>query len=122
MGVSIGKIIQHEKKWSTLDDSGLIELILRTLVDDDKKNIINAIMKKPMIISDMLKITKTLQTSGHTKVKALIEGGLLVPLEEKSIIKYKSIFEDISISIEKNKVVVKVKPNNYAHREHSEII
>ncbi len=106
----------HEKKWITLEDSRLIELVLKSLGDEDKKNIINAVMNEPMIISDILEISKTPQTSGYRKVNALIDDGILVPRghlttrDGKPVTKYKTIFENISISIEKNKVVVKVQP------------
>ncbi len=106
----------HEKKWITLEDSRLIELVLKSLGDEDKKNIINAVMNEPMIISDILEISKTPQTSGYRKVNALIDDGILVPRgfvrthDGKPVTKYKAIFENISISIEKNKVVVKVQP------------
>ena len=105
-----------EKKWITLEDSRLIDLLLKTLGDEDKKNIINAAINKPMIISDIVEISKTPQTSGYRKANALIDDGILVPLgfvrthDGKPVTKYKAIFENISISIEKEKIVVKVQP------------
>jgi len=106
----------HEKKWITIEDSRLIELVLKSLGDEDKKNIINAVISEPMIISDILEISKTPQTSGYRKVNSLIDDGILVPRgylttrDGKRVTKYKAIFENISISIEKNKVIVKVQP------------
>ena len=106
----------HEKKWVTLEDSRLIELILRSIGDEDKKNIINAVINEPRIISDILEISRTPQTSGYRKVNSLIDDGILVPggylttRDGKRVTKYKAIFENISISLEKNKVVVKVQP------------
>ena len=106
----------HEKKWITLEDSRLVELVLKSLGDEDKKNIINAVINEPMIISDILEISKTPQTSGYRKVNSLIDDGILVPKgfliarDGKRVTKYKAIFENMSISIEKNKVVVRVQP------------
>jgi hypothetical protein len=106
----------HEKKWITLEDPRLIELMLKSLGDEDKKNIINAVINDPLIISDILEISKIPQTSGYRKVNSLIDDGILIPQgyatshDGKRVTKYKAIFENISISIEKNKVMVKVQP------------
>ena len=107
---------RNEKKWITLEDSRLIELMLRSLGDDDKKNLINSAIGEPLIISDMLEISKIPQTSGYRKINALIDDGILIPQgyvttpDGKRVTKYKAVFENISISIEKNKIVVKVQP------------
>jgi hypothetical protein len=106
----------HEKKWITLEDSRLIELMLKSLGDEDKKNIINAVISQPLIISEILEISKIPQTSGYRKVNSLIDDGILIPQgyttshDGKRVTKYKAIFENISISIEKNKVIIKVQP------------
>lgn len=107
---------RNEKKWITLEDSRLIELMLRSLGDDDKKNLINSAIGEPMIISDMLELSKIPQTSGYRKINSLIDDGILIPQgyitthDGKRVTKYKAVFENISISIEKNKIVVKVQP------------
>ena len=107
---------RNEKKWITLEDSRLIELMLRSLGDDDKKNLINSAIGEPMIISDMLEISKIPQTSGYRKINALIDDGILIPQgyvtthDGKKVTKYQAIFENVSISIEKNKIVVKILP------------
>lgn len=107
---------RNEKKWITLEDSRLIELMLRSLGDDDKKNLINSAIGEPLIISDMLERSKIPQTSGYRKINALIDDGILIPQgyvtthDGKRVTKYKAVFENISISIEKNKIVVKVQP------------
>ena len=107
---------RNEKKWITLEDSRLIELMLKSLGDEDKKNLIYAAIGEPRIISDMLEISNIPQTSGYRKVNALIDDGILVPQgyvtthDGKRVTKYKAIFDNISISIEKNKISVKVQP------------
>ncbi len=108
----------NEKKWITLEDSRLVEMILKSLGDEDKKNIINAAIGEPRIISDILESSKIPQTSGYRKVNALIDDGLLIPQgyviihDGKKVTKYKAIIENINISIEKNKVVVRVQPTH----------
>lgn len=105
-----------EKKWITLEDSQLIETMLKALGDEDKKNIISAVIDEPLIISDILEISQIPQTSGYRKINSLIDDGILIPQghvtthDGKRVTKYKVIFENIRISIEKNKVIVKVQP------------
>ena len=89
---------------------------MESLGDEDKKNIINSVIDEPRIISDMLEISKIPQTSGYRKINTLIQNGMLIPQgfstthDGKKVTKYKSVFENISIEIEKNKVIVKVQP------------
>src|SRR5437867_9006504 len=108
---------QHkEKKWITIEDQSLTKMILESLGDEDKKNIINSVIDESRIISDILEISKMPQTSGYRKVNSLIENGILIPHgfttthDGKKVTKYKSVFENISIEIEKNKVIIKVQP------------
>jgi hypothetical protein len=114
--VNIEKSVNNEKRWVTLEDSHLIETMLKAIGDEDKKNIINAVIDKPLIISEILEISKIPQTSGYRKVNSLIEDGILIPQgyvtthDGKRVTMYKAIFENINITIEKNKVVVKVQP------------
>ena len=103
-----------EKKWSIIEDPRLIELILRALGDDHKKNIINEAMNHPHTIADIVETSKIPHTSGYRKVKDLINDGILIPLEYviahdgKRIAKYQAIFETILIAIEKNKVILSI--------------
>ena len=93
-----------EKKWISIENSGLIELILKSVGDEDKKNLINAVIGEPKIISDILEISKVPKTSGYRKAKELIRDGLLIPREYvtahdgKRIAKYQAVFETILIA------------------------
>lgn len=79
----------------------------------DKKNILNTILDKPKTISDILEITKLSKTSGYRKIKSLIDSGLLIvqghsiTSDGKKVNKYKSVFDNVTINIEKNRVIVK---------------
>ena len=101
-----------EKKWVALEDSKLVELILRSVGDEDKKEIINTVMNQPHTIADIVEISKLPHTSGYRKVKALIDDGILIPREYitahdgKRNAKYQTVFETILIALEKNKVVL----------------
>ena len=105
-------VIDLEKKWIALEDQNLIELILKSVGDDHKKDIINSVMNQPLTISDIVEISKIPHTSGYRKVKSLIDDGLLIPREYvtahdgKRIAKYQAVFETILIAIEKNKIVL----------------
>ena len=104
----------QDPNWVAIEDSSLAKLILESFGDEDKKNILNTVLDEPRIISEILEIAKIPQTSGYRKVNTLIEGGLLTvhgsvtTHDGKRVNKYKSIFENVTINIEKNKVVVKV--------------
>ena len=105
-----------DKNWITIEDPTLIKLILESLGDEDKKNILNAVIDEPRIISDILELSNVPQTSGYRKVNNLIQIGMLIPHgyafthDGKKVTKYKSVFENINIEIEKNRVTVKVLP------------
>ena len=103
-----------DKSWITLEDPRLVELILRSMGDEDKKNIITSVIPEPRIISDIIKITKIPQTSVYRKINLLINDGLLAPQgyfitsDGKRITRYGAIFDDINIALEKNKVIVSI--------------
>ena len=104
----------QDLNWVTIEDPSLAKQILVAFGDDDKKNILNAVLDGSRIISDILEITQLPQTSGYRKVNSLIDNGLLIvhghltTHDGKKVNKYKSIFENVTINIEKNKVIVKV--------------
>jgi hypothetical protein len=105
-----------DKEWIVIEDSHLTKLILESFGDDDKKNIMNAVLDRPMIISNILEQCNIAQTSGYRKINSLIENGFLIvdgyeiKQDGKRVNKYASIFDNIRIQIEKNKVQVHVQP------------
>ncbi len=113
--VAIEQAKKESKEWITIEDRHLTKLILESFGDDDKKNILNAILDQPKIISDILESCKIPQTSGYRKVNSLIQDGFLMvngyemTHDGKRVSKYVSIFENIRIQIEKNKVMVQVQ-------------
>ena len=100
--------------WVVIEDPSLAKLILESFGDEDKKNILNSVLDEPRIISEILENAKMPQTSGYRKVNTLIDDGLLTVQgyitthDGKKVNKYKSIFENVTINIEKNRVIVKV--------------
>ena len=106
----------ENKEWITIGDSRINRMILEAIGDDDKKNILNSVLDKPKIISEILDICNIPQTSGYRKVNNLIRNGLLIingcesTNDGRTINRYQSVFENIQIHIEKNKVMVQVQP------------
>ena len=111
------KKTNKEKTWITLDDPLLSLLIIKSVADDEKNKMINATMRDSMTILKIIEISTVPKTSGYRKVKTLIHDRLLIPdgyvttHDGKKIIKYRSLFENVNISIEKNKVTVRIVPS-----------
>ena len=104
-----------DNEWIKIEKLSLIELILETYFDSDKKKILNAASNKPIIIPEILDICKISPTPGYRKINSLIKTGLIVPAgfiviqKRKKVKKYKSIFENVKIFIDKDNMSVKVK-------------
>jgi hypothetical protein len=102
----------EKKEWITIEDSQINRIILEAIGDDDKKNILNAVLDKSRVISEILEICKIPQTSGYRKVNNLIQNGLLIingheiTDDGRTINKYQTVFDNIQIHVEKNKVIV----------------
>ena len=109
-----------DRNWLRIEDPLLAKVILESVGDHDKKNILNTVLDEPRIISDILNKNHVPQTSGYRKVNALIQNGMLIPYgfvfmyDGKKVTKYKSVFEHIIIRMEKNKMIVRVMPSSEA--------
>ncbi len=112
--VTLEETNAQDPNWVAIEDPSLAKLILESFGDEDKKNILNTVLDESRIISEILEIAHIPQTSGYRKINSLIDNGLLTVQgylttnDGKKVNKYKSIFENITINIEKNKVIVKV--------------
>jgi len=113
--VELEKVKNSKTEWITIQDQDLAKIFLESFGDPDKKVILNSVLDKPHIVSDILKNCKIPQTSGYRKINSLIKDGLLVPNgyhitnDGKKVIKYETLFRNINIEIEKNSVKVKVQ-------------
>lgn len=107
----------NEQEWMTVEDQFLSRVILEAFGDEDKKQILTALLEEPRIISEVLSICNVPQTSGYRKINWLIDNGLLTSHgfittnDGKRVNKYTPIFENIKINIVKNKVTVRVQLN-----------
>jgi hypothetical protein len=113
--VAIESSANQEREWITIEDPNLASIILKALGDDDKNRILNAVLGKSMIISDLLFVCQIPQTSGYRKVNSLIENGLLVSDDHdtlsdgKIVTRYRSLFENVQINIVQNKITIKIQ-------------
>lgn len=104
--------VSDGETWLVIDNPVLTKVILGSFGDDDKKKILSTINGNSLIISQVIELANIAQTSGYRKINALIDDGLLVPSgyvsgsDGKKIAKYRSIFDNISIDIVKNKITI----------------
>jgi len=77
--VELEKVKNSKTEWITIQDQDLAKIFLESFGDPDKKAILNAVLDKPYIVSDILKNCKIPQTSGYRKINSLIKVGLLTP-------------------------------------------
>jgi DNA-binding transcriptional ArsR family regulator len=101
-------------KWITIQHPDVAKLILASLGNEDKKNILNSVLDEPRTFMEILEITDLPPSSAYRKICTLIDNGLLIDIysdinsDGKRKIKYKSIFQNIEINIEKNRVIIKI--------------
>ncbi len=113
--VKLEKAKNSDVEWITIQEQELARLILESFGDPDKQAILNSVLDKPHIVADILKNCKIPQTSGYRKINSLIAVGLLIPSGQsitpdgKKVVKYETLFRNISIEIEKNFVKAKVQ-------------
>ena len=113
--VELEKVKNSKTEWITIRDQELAKIFLESFGDPDKKAILNSVLDKSHIVSDILKNCKIPQTSGYRKINSLIKDGLLSPnghsvtTDGKKVVKYETLFRNINIEIEKNSVKVKVQ-------------
>ena len=105
----------NNSRWIVITEHSATKLILDTLGDKAKKNIMTTAFDNPFIIRDILRSCKIPQTSGYRKINSLIRSGLLVKQgyttmrDGKEVDKYKSVFSGLMINIEKNSVLIKAR-------------
>lgn len=107
----------NDQEWMTVENQYLARIILEAFGDDDKKQILTALLGQPHIVSEVLSMCNLPQTSGYRKINWLIDNGLLTThsfittSDGKRVNKYMPVFENVKINIVKNKVIVTVQLN-----------
>jgi hypothetical protein len=124
--VTFGKQGSSEQRLVIIEDKYLVNLILESFGDEDKKNILNAVIDRARTIPDIYSISNIPQTSGYRKIRALVQNGMLIPHgfsthDRKKVAKYRSIFENVRIEIEKDRLIIMAKPTKESLK-NSEIV
>ena len=116
-------VIKEERKqsvgtdnaWIKIKKPSLVELIVNTFVDSDKKKILKVVSDKPATIPQILDICNIATSMGYRKINSLINKGLIIPAGfvtipyRKKIKKYQSIIENIEIHMNKDTTDVRIK-------------
>ena len=116
---SLLSVIELEKsekeEWVTIQDQELSKIFLEMLGDEDKKTILGTILKKSLIVADILKESKIPQTSGYRKINSMIADGILISngyelsKDNKKIKKYEAAFQNIKMDIQEDRMIVKIQ-------------
>jgi hypothetical protein len=113
--ITLEDTVTQDPSWVTLESKSLSRSILEALADPEKNNILNSVLIESKVPKDILEICKITLASGHRKLNSLINEGLLVAdgsisttVDNKEI-KFRSIFENVKMDIDKNNVILKIK-------------
>jgi len=113
--IALDTTTKTNSNWFTIHGVQLSKVFLESLGDPDKNSIMNSVIDKPMIVSDILDACKIPQTSGYRKINSLIKSGLLIPsgfdvtIDGKKVTRYETLHNNIKIDIEKNNIEIKVQ-------------
>ena len=108
---------KKEKPWVVIENQDLARLILESFGDPEKKIILDASLKQSNIIMDILDVCKIPKSSGYRIVSELISDGLLcergfsTTRDGKKVNKYVSLFENVKLEIQGQKVIARVQLN-----------
>ena len=100
--------------WITIEYHDLANLILEAYGDREKRIILDAALKKPGVVLDILESCNIPKSSGYRIVSQLVDDGLLTEegydttSDGKKVTRYTALFENVKIDVEKGGVVVRV--------------
>ena len=108
---------KREKPWIVIEDHKLTRLILESFGDPSKKAILDASLRQPNVIMDILDICRIPKSSGYKVVSELIDAGLLTEKgfsttnDGKKVNRYVALFENVKIELQGEKVIIQVQIN-----------
>ena len=114
---------RKEKPLIVIENQKLATLILESFGDPDKKTILDSSLREPNVIMDILDICRIPKSSGYRVVGELIKDGLLTEKgfattrDGKKVSRYVTLFENVKIEIQGQKVIAKVQINEDFLRE-----
>ncbi|MGI0010354.1 MAG: transcriptional regulator [Nitrosopumilaceae archaeon] len=100
--------------WITIENQELSRLILETYGDREKKLILDAALKKPNPVLEILEDCKIPKSTGYRLINELVTDGLLTEeghtttSDGKKVALYTALFENIKIDLTEGQVVIKV--------------
>ncbi|MGI0082821.1 MAG: transcriptional regulator [Nitrosopumilaceae archaeon] len=99
--------------WVTIENPDLARLILESYGNREKKMILDAALKKPNVILEILEDCKIPKSSGYRIINELVEDGLLAEegyttAEGRKVSLYTALFKNANIDIQNGNLVVKV--------------
>jgi hypothetical protein len=102
------------ESWVSIENQELSRLILETYGDREKKMILDAALKKPNPVLEILEDCKIPKSTGYRLINDLVTDGLLTEeghtttSDGKKVALYTALFENIKIDITEGHVVIKV--------------
>ena len=106
----------HKKgeSWISIENQELARLILETYGDREKKLILDAALKTPNPVLEILEDCKIPKSTGYRLINELVIDGLLTEeghtttSDGKKVALYTALFENIKIDITEGQVIIKV--------------
>jgi len=105
------------ERWISIHDKEIMQVILESIGDEDKKRILLTTAQEPKTTYDILKKCNIPQTSGYRKINSLINCGLLyqseyvIGYDGKKISKYLSTFSNLKINVKEGEFYVDIQLN-----------
>ena len=112
------KIKKINDKYSIkIIDQNLINSLLVSCGDNETRLMLNCLFDNELTIPQILNESKIPKTSGYRKIENLIINGFILETgkvlsESKRISKYRCVFDEIKIEIQKNNVIIHGVVNN----------
>ena len=103
---------EREKETVSANSENLATAILDSYGDTQKREIMNAVAKKPLTFPEIVEKCNIPLASCHRKIGHLIQQGLLTYDDSNGSRskKYRPAFKDVKIELDKDKVIVELAP------------
>ncbi|MFI5416637.1 MAG: hypothetical protein ACHQW9_01120, partial [Nitrososphaerales archaeon] len=113
------------RTWLTIENQDLVNLILESYGDHEKRIILNTALKSPNVTLEILEKCEIPKSSGYRIISELIENGLLTEegfaktSDGKTVSKYTALFEKVKIEIGGDNALVQVLLKEHILEESS---
>lgn len=99
---------------ATIKDKKMVNSMVEILGDKEYRKIIESMLSKPLLISEIIETLKLPKTSAYRKINFLIRNGFLIGVSKeftkkrRSIQKYTTLFQKINFEMNTNQSFVKL--------------